>query len=61
MKLFLFTFTTGIDQMTFLEEHLWETAAAIATGICLTKDRNKNIKCASIATSNQEIISKNIL
>ena len=37
MKLFLFTFTTGIDQMTFLEEHLWETAAASATGICLTK------------------------
>ena len=36
---YLFTFIAGIDQMiTFFEEHLWETASATTTGICLTED-----------------------
>ena len=38
MKLFLFSYVTGIDQMIFFEEHLWGTASAITTDICLTKD-----------------------
>ena len=38
MKLFLFTFTTGIGQMIFFEKHLWGTASAAAMDICLTKD-----------------------
>ena len=28
--------------MIFFEEHLWGTASAITTNICLTKDWNKN-------------------
>ena len=59
MKSFLLTFITGIDQMIFLEEHLWETASAITKNICLTKDWNKNIIDASTA-SIWKIISKNI-
>ena len=31
--------------MIFFEEHLWGTAIAITTDICLTKDWNKNIIC----------------
>ena len=56
MKLFLFTFITGVNQ-----EHLWGTAFAITTNICLTKDLNKNIIGALIAASIGEIISKNVL
>ena len=56
MKLFLFTFITGVTQ-----EHLWGTAFAITTNICLTKDLNKNIIGALIAASIWEIISKNVL
>ena len=29
MKLLLFTFITGIDQMIFLEKHLWWTASEL--------------------------------
>ena len=43
MKLFLSTFITGVDQMTFLEENLCGTASAITKNIFLTKDCNKNI------------------
>ena len=50
MKLFLFTFITGVNQ-----EHLWGTAFAITTNICLTKDLNKNIIGALIAASIWEI------
>ena len=46
--------------MIFLEEHLWGTASAIATNICLTKDRNKNKTGASITASIWKIISKNV-
>ena len=46
--------------MIFLEEHLWGTASAITTNICLTKDWNKNIVSASITASIWKIISKNI-
>ena len=52
--------TTGIDQMMFLEEHLWGTASAITTNICLTKDWNKNVAGASSTASIWKIISKNI-
>ena len=41
-------------------KHLWRTASAIATGIFLTEDWNKNIAGASITANNWEIISKNI-
>ena len=58
MKVFLFT---AVDQMIFLKEHLWGTAFAITTNICLTKDLNKNIIGALIAASIWEIISKNVL
>ena len=59
--LFLFTFITCIDHVIFLEEHLWRTASAIITNICLTKDLNKNIIGASITASIWKIISKNII
>ena len=49
MKLFLFTFLTGIGQMILLEEHLWGT-----------KDWNKNIIGASFTSSIWKIISKTI-
>ena len=48
MKLFLFTFITGIGQTIFLEEHVWGTASAIAADIYFTRDWNKNIIGASI-------------
>ena len=38
ITLFLFTDITAVDQMMFLEEHLWGTASAITKNICLTKD-----------------------
>ena len=60
MRLLLFTFIMGIDQMNFLEEHLWGTASVIKKNICLTKDSNKNIIGDSITASIQKIISKNI-
>ena len=41
----------GIDQIIFLEEHLWETAYTVATKTCLTKDWSKNIIVASITAS----------
>ena len=60
MKLFLFTFIASVDQMISFEEHLWWTASAITTNICLAKDLNKNEKGASITASISKIISKNI-
>ena len=48
MRLLLFTFIAGIDQMIFVKEHLWGTASAITKNTGLT---NENI-C--------KIISKNI-
>ena len=36
--------------MIFFEEHLWRTASATTTGICLTKDWNKNIIGAEITS-----------
>ena len=59
MKLFLFTFITGIDQMILLEEKLCGNASAITTSICLTKDLNKNIIGVSVAASIWQITSKN--
>ena len=38
LTLLLFTDITAVDQMMFLEEHLWGTASAITKNICLTKD-----------------------
>ena len=58
MKLFLITFVKSIDQMIFLEEHLWGTTSAITTNICLTRDWNKNIIGASITASIWEKIEK---
>ena len=46
--------------ITFFEEHLWETASATTTGICLTEDWHKNIIGTSVTASNWEIFSKNI-
>ena len=46
--------------ITVFEEHLWETASATTTGVCLTKDWHKNIIGASVTASNWEIFSKNI-
>ena len=46
--------------MIFLEEHRWGSTSAIRKNICLTKDCNKNIIGASIASSIWKIISKNI-
>ena len=60
MKLFPFTFIAGIDQMIFLQKHMWGTASAITSNISLIKDRNKNIIGASITASIWKIISKNI-
>ena len=54
MELFLLTFITRIDQMVFLEEHLWCTASAI------TKIEIKNIIGASFTADIWKIISKNI-
>ena len=45
--------------MIFFEEHLWGTASAITTDICLNKGWNKKIIVASITDSNYEIILKN--
>ena len=60
MKLFLFTFVTGIDQIIFLEEYLWVSVSEITTNICLIKDWNKNIIGASITASTWKIILKDI-
>ena len=60
MKLFLFIFITGIDQMIFLEEHLRGTVSAITANICLTKDCNKNITGASIKARIWKVFPKNI-
>ena len=46
--------------ITFFEEHLWETASATTTGICLTEDWHKNIIGTSVTASKGEIFSKNI-
>ena len=51
---------TGIDQMIFPEEHLWETVSAITTNTFLTKYWNENTIGASITASIWRITSKNI-
>ena len=38
--------------MILFEEHLWETASAFTTGICLTRDWNGNLIGASNTASN---------
>ena len=60
MMLLVFTFITGKDEMTFLEEHLWGNAPAISKKICLTKDLNKTIIGPSVTVSIWKIILKNI-